>query len=90
MASLSNDDSVSLSSPLLLACGQTLPNRTAKAALSECMADGSTNLPNKELHTLYARWAKGGIGETHSGGDAAVWLSEPASILSPSSIIQPR
>jgi hypothetical protein len=68
MASLSTDDSASLSSTLTLACGQTLPNRTVKAALSECMADGSTNLPNKELHTLYARWAKGGIGETRSSG----------------------
>lgn len=45
-----------LQSPLRLPCGVTLPNRLAKAAMTERLARGD-HLPN-ELHVaLYRRWA---------------------------------
>lgn len=50
-----------LAQSLTLPCGQTLPNRVAKAAMTEGLADG-TNGPNERMVTLYRRWAKGGCG----------------------------
>lgn len=50
-----------LGTPLVLASGQTLPNRMAKAAMEEFLAvDGQ--LPGTELVSLYRRWARGGAG----------------------------
>ncbi|GAB3449802.1 oxidoreductase [Actinophytocola sediminis] len=50
-----------LDTPLVLASGQHLPNRIAKAAMEEFLAvDGQ--LPGAELATLYRRWARGGAG----------------------------
>ena len=51
----------SLTDPLDLPCGLRLPNRLAKAALSEALAD-SDNSPDDRLVTLYRRWAEGGYG----------------------------
>jgi 2,4-dienoyl-CoA reductase-like NADH-dependent reductase (Old Yellow Enzyme family) len=50
-----------LSSPLTLPCGQVLPNRLMKAALSETLAtrDGA---PDHRLNRLYSTWAGGGYG----------------------------
>lgn len=50
-----------LAAPLVLPCGAVLPNRIAKAGMTEQLAhrDGR---PSKRLITLYERWARGGAG----------------------------
>ncbi|AXT84162.1 NADH:flavin oxidoreductase [Aeromicrobium sp. A1-2] len=50
-----------LNSPLTLPCGQVLPNRFMKSALSEAMGDRS-HAPTPELERLFATWADGGYG----------------------------
>lgn len=50
-----------LSSPLRLPCGVTLPNRLAKAAMTEGVADGHNRVTDAHLR-LYERWAAGGAG----------------------------
>lgn len=50
-----------LFSPLRLPNGATLPNRLAKAAMEENMADAG-QLPGPALFQLYEAWAKGGTG----------------------------
>jgi len=47
--------------PLRLPNGQTLPNRLAKAAMEEGMAEAG-QLPGTAIERLYARWARGGVG----------------------------
>ncbi len=47
-----------LFSPLKLASGHTLPNRIAKAAMEENMAEYG-QVPGKALFNLYTRWAEG-------------------------------
>lgn len=58
--------SVTLSDPLELPCGATLPNRIGKGAMTEGMAtpDG---VPTKELERLYGIWSDGGAGMLLSG-----------------------
>jgi 2,4-dienoyl-CoA reductase-like NADH-dependent reductase (Old Yellow Enzyme family) len=51
-----------LAAPLALRAGATLPNRLAKAAMSEILADPETHAPNDLLIRLYERWGKGGAG----------------------------
>jgi 2,4-dienoyl-CoA reductase-like NADH-dependent reductase (Old Yellow Enzyme family) len=51
----------SLTDPLDLPCGVRLPNRIAKAALSEALGDAG-NSPDERIVTLYRRWAQGGYG----------------------------
>ncbi|MCB1849140.1 MAG: NADH:flavin oxidoreductase/NADH oxidase family protein, partial [Halieaceae bacterium] len=55
-----------LSRPLKLPCGAELPNRLAKAAMTEGLAtpDG---LPTPELERLYGIWSDGGAGLLLSG-----------------------
>lgn len=48
-------------SPLPLPNGSILPNRLAKAAMEENMADAG-QLPGPALHRLYRNWAQGGVG----------------------------
>jgi len=57
---------ISLSDPLPLPCGATLPNRLGKAAMTEGMAtpDG---VPTAELERLYGLWSDGGAGMLLSG-----------------------
>jgi len=57
---------ISLADPLTLPCGATLPNRIAKAAMTEGMAtpDG---VPTTELERLYGLWSDGGAGMLLSG-----------------------
>lgn len=50
-----------LFAPLVLPGGQVLPNRIAKAAMEENMADPS-HLPGDALQRLYRQWADGGAG----------------------------
>ncbi len=51
-----------LASPLALPSGTTLPNRLAKAAMSEILADLDTNAPTDALVRLYERWGRSGAG----------------------------
>jgi len=52
---------MSLFSPLTLPNGALIPNRIAKAAMEENMADGD-HAPSAELISLYRAWAEGGSG----------------------------
>lgn len=52
---------MSLFSPLLLPNGQRLPNRIAKAAMEENMADAA-HAPSSALIRLYRAWGEGGAG----------------------------
>ncbi|QCP15016.1 NADH:flavin oxidoreductase/NADH oxidase family protein [Pseudoduganella umbonata] len=47
--------------PLALPNGATIPNRLAKAAIEENMAEAG-QLPGAAIHRLYERWADGGAG----------------------------
>lgn len=51
----------SLHSELVLPCGAILPNRIAKAAMTEGMADVKDN-PTQALANLYHTWSEGGAG----------------------------
>lgn len=51
----------SLTTSLTLPCGATLPNRFAKSAMTEALADAS-DAPNPAHATLSKRWAAGGVG----------------------------
>ena len=50
-----------LAEPLTLPCGHVLPNRLAKAAMSEVLA-GPGGAPTEGHVRLYERWARGGAG----------------------------
>ena len=50
-----------LADPLDLPCGLRLPNRIAKAAVSEALADAE-NSPDERMIALYRRWTEGGYG----------------------------
>lgn len=57
---------MNLFAPLLLPNGSTLPNRLAKAAMEENMADAD-HAPSTHLMRLYQAWADGGAGLLISG-----------------------
>lgn len=50
-----------LQQPLKLACGISIPNRIAKSAMSEQLADRHGS-PTIDLQQLYAEWGRGGTG----------------------------
>jgi len=50
-----------LSQPLKLPCGAVLPNRLAKAAMTEGLADDHLHATHRH-ETLYRRWSDGGAG----------------------------
>ncbi len=50
-----------LAQPFTLPCGVTLPNRLAKAAMTEGVADAKQRATDR-LNTLYRRWSEGGSG----------------------------
>ena len=52
---------MTLFSPLTLPNGAVIPNRIAKAAMEENLADGD-HAPSAELISLYQAWAEGGAG----------------------------
>jgi 2,4-dienoyl-CoA reductase-like NADH-dependent reductase (Old Yellow Enzyme family) len=58
--------SSNLEQPLALPCGATLPNRLAKAAMTEGLADPA-GVPTRELERLYGLWSDGGAGLLLSG-----------------------
>ncbi|MGA9870445.1 MAG: nitroreductase family deazaflavin-dependent oxidoreductase [Rhodococcus sp. (in: high G+C Gram-positive bacteria)] len=71
-----------LSSPLALACGQVLPNRVMKAALSEglgTMAHG----PDDRLGRLYSQWGAGGYGLVLTGNVMVdrLHIGEPGNVV---------
>jgi 2,4-dienoyl-CoA reductase-like NADH-dependent reductase (Old Yellow Enzyme family) len=55
-----------LSTPLALASGVVLPNRLAKSAMTEGLADAH-NRATPAHATLYRRWAEGGLGLSITG-----------------------
>jgi 2,4-dienoyl-CoA reductase-like NADH-dependent reductase (Old Yellow Enzyme family) len=55
-----------LSQPLKLPCGVIVPNRLAKAAMTEGLATGN-GVPTPELERLYRMWSEGGAGMLLSG-----------------------
>ena len=55
-----------LADPLPLPCGAVLPNRLAKAAMTEGLAD-PLGRPTAELERLYGIWSDGGAGLLISG-----------------------
>lgn len=55
-----------LADQLPLPCGAVLPNRIAKAAMSEQLGDRS-NRPTRDLERLYDRWGRGGSGLVVTG-----------------------
>jgi len=57
-----NHQGVSIASPLTLRSGATLPNRLAKAAMSEVLGDPRTGAPTEALVRLYERWGRSGAG----------------------------
>ncbi|OZE22868.1 NADH:flavin oxidoreductase [Rhodococcus sp. 05-2254-6] len=72
----------SLNDPLTLPCGQILPNRIMKAALSEALADRD-HAPDTRLETLYSTWSRGGFGLIITGNvmiDRAQ-LGEPGNVV---------
>lgn len=68
--------------PLTLPNGQVIPNRIAKAAMEENMAD-TRHLPGPELRSLYRAWAKGGAGLILTGNVmvAADAVTGPAGVI---------
>lgn len=50
-----------LATTLQLACGAVLPNRIAKAAMTEGLADAEDRATDRHA-TLYRRWSRGGAG----------------------------
>lgn len=73
----------SLSAPLTLANGAVLPNRIAKAAMSEQLGDLRSGAPTGALETLYRHWSAGGLGLTITGNvmiDARS-IGEPRNVI---------
>jgi len=56
-----------LGAPLRLAAGDVLPNRIAKAAMSETLGDLDTGAPTDALCRLYERWGRSGAGVLITG-----------------------
>ena len=71
-----------LHDPLPLPCGQVLPNRIMKAAMSEALGDGN-NSPDDRLERLYATWSRGGYGLLITGNVMVdrTQLGEPGNIV---------
>ena len=72
----------SLHDPLPLPCGQILPNRIMKSALSEALGD-RRNSPDHRLEQLYATWSRGGYGLLVTGNVMVdrTQLGEPGNIV---------
>jgi 2,4-dienoyl-CoA reductase-like NADH-dependent reductase (Old Yellow Enzyme family) len=59
-------ETTTLAAPLTLPCGAVLPNRLAKAAMSEQLGDRA-NGPTERLDALYERWGRSGCGLVVTG-----------------------
>lgn len=71
-----------LNDPLTLHCGQVLPNRVMKAALSEGLAT-SDHGPDTRLERLYSQWGAGGYGLVITGNVMVdrLHLGEPGNVV---------
>ncbi|WP_037306493.1 NADH:flavin oxidoreductase/NADH oxidase family protein [Amycolatopsis orientalis] len=74
-----------LAQPLELRCGAILPNRLAKAALSEQLGD-RRNRPTPELAELYRTWSRGGAGTLITGNV----MVDPTALGEPRNVAVPR
>lgn len=63
---MSGAEPIDLSTPLRLPCGVSLPNRIAKAAMTEGLADPHGRATDRHVR-LYRRWAEGGAGMLLTG-----------------------
>ncbi|HTJ43171.1 MAG TPA: NADH:flavin oxidoreductase/NADH oxidase family protein [Kofleriaceae bacterium] len=74
---------MTLSAPLRLASGDVLPNRLAKAAMSETLGDLETGAPTDDLIRLYERWGKSGAGVLITGNVMVDrgGLGEPGNVI---------
>jgi 2,4-dienoyl-CoA reductase-like NADH-dependent reductase (Old Yellow Enzyme family) len=72
----------SLHDPLPLPCGQVLPNRIMKAAMSEGLGD-RRNSPDGRLERLYTSWGQGGYGLLVTGNVMVdrTQLGEPGNVV---------
>ena len=72
----------SLHDPLTLPCGQVLPNRIMKAALSEGLGD-KQNSPDERIERLYTSWSQGGYGLIVTGNVMVyrIQLGEPGNVV---------
>lgn len=68
--------------PLPLPCGQVLPNRLMKAAMSEALSD-TTHAPDSRLERLYRTWSRGGYGLLITGNVMVdrTQLGEPGNVV---------
>lgn len=82
---------MTLASDLKLPCGAVLPNRLAKAAMTEGLADPQ-GLPTPELTRLYRIWAKGGPGMLLSGNIQvdADHLERPGNVIIDRDLTEPE
>ena len=71
-----------LFAPLTLPNKAVVPNRIAKAAMEENMAD-SGQLPGENLRRLYANWAAGGAGLILSGNV----MIDPTALTGPGGVV---
>ncbi|MFE5284900.1 NADH:flavin oxidoreductase/NADH oxidase family protein [Nocardia sp. NPDC056611] len=69
-------------SPLVLPNGSILPNRLAKAAMEENLADAD-QLPDQRLLTLYRRWSYGGAGLIITGNV----MVDPRAMTGPGGVV---
>jgi 2,4-dienoyl-CoA reductase-like NADH-dependent reductase (Old Yellow Enzyme family) len=72
----------SVNDPLLLPCGQVLPTRIMKAAMSEALGN-KTNGPDERLERLYTTWSQGGYGLLITGNVMVdrTQLGEPGNVV---------
>jgi 2,4-dienoyl-CoA reductase-like NADH-dependent reductase (Old Yellow Enzyme family) len=79
---MTSPQTLSLASPLTLPNGVTLPNRIAKAAMSEGIADAANN-STPRLVALYRRWAESGAGMLLTGNVAVdrFHLERPGNVV---------
>lgn len=68
--------------PLTLPCGQVLPNRLVKSALSEALGTAD-HAPDERLERLYRRWSTGGYGLVVTGNVMVdrTQLGEPGNVV---------
>ena len=71
-----------LATPLTLPCGQILPNRIMKSALSEGLADEG-GVPGDRIDRLYSSWSDGGYGLIVTGNVMVDgrYLGEPGNVI---------